>query len=49
VNDLVAYIKAISLSKPINGAKTSANRAVSGDSSDTEGQTPPLPSGSKVQ
>jgi cytochrome c oxidase subunit 2 len=49
VNDLIAYIKAISLSKPVSGAKTSASRAVSGDSSQTEGQTPPLPSGSKVQ
>jgi len=49
VNDLVAYIKAISMSKPLDGAKTSASRAVSGDSSQTEGQTPPLPGGSKVQ
>jgi cytochrome c oxidase subunit 2 len=49
VNDLVAYIKAISTSKPLDAVKTSASRAVSGDTSQTEGQTPPLPSGSKVQ
>jgi cytochrome c oxidase subunit 2 len=49
VNDLVAYIKAISVSQPVSGAKTSASRAVAGDSSQTEGQTPPQPTGSKVQ
>jgi cytochrome c oxidase subunit 2 len=49
VNALVAYMKAISLSKPVDGARTSASRVVSGDSSESEGQTHALPNGSKVQ
>jgi len=49
VNQLVAYIKAISLSQPVNGAQTSADRAVMGDAMENQSQTAPLPSGSKVQ
>src|SRR5580658_3943655 len=49
LNALIAYVKSISTSKPLDAVKTSASRAVSGDTSQTEGQTPPLPSGSKVQ
>src|ERR1700678_400453 len=49
VNALVAYIKSMATSKPLDAVKTSASRAVSGDTPKTEGQPPPLPSGSKVQ
>jgi hypothetical protein len=49
VNALVAYMKAISLSKPVAGARTSASRVVSGDSSESEGQTRALANGGKVQ
>jgi cytochrome c oxidase subunit 2 len=49
LNALVAYIKSISLSNPMGGAKTSASGAVSGESSDNEGKTHTLPNGTKVQ
>jgi cytochrome c oxidase subunit II len=49
LNALVAYIKSISLSNPMGGAKTSAIGAVYGESSDNEGKTHTLPNGTKVQ
>jgi cytochrome c oxidase subunit 2 len=49
VNQLVAYIKSMSLSQPVNGAQTSADRAVMGDTMENQSQTPPLPSGSRAQ
>jgi cytochrome c oxidase subunit 2 len=49
VNDLVAYLKSISLAATNDGEKTSASRAVEGDSPATEGATMPSTNGSKVQ